>query len=367
MPMEAAMAEPRPDTSPPVPSRWASALAGAVAGALVAAVVAAVVAAGAGGTATAAGDGPAGLDVAALVAEVEGSVVAIETGTAADGGVFGGAGSGIVLSADGLVLTNAHVVAGAGIITVRLPDGAEHAAAVVGTSPDDDLALVQVAEVDGLDPATLATSAAVEVGDEVVAIGNALNLGGSPTVTRGIVSAVGRTVETDEGVLVDLIQTDAAINPGNSGGPLVDAAGRVVGVNTAILSASERIGFAISARTAGDVIAAIRRDGGVAEPAAFLGVTSLPVGDVSPQVLDRFDVRAPAGTFVQGVFPGSAAEDAGIAPGDVIVAVDGRPVGTPAELGRLVRDHRPGEIVTLAVERSGIGREVEVALGQAAG
>ncbi|HEX9991545.1 MAG TPA: trypsin-like peptidase domain-containing protein [Acidimicrobiales bacterium] len=337
-----------------------------MAGAMVAAVVAAAIAGGAARPAPVVAGGRSGLDVAARVAAVEGSVVAIETGSATGGDVFGGAGSGIVLSADGLVLTNAHVVDGADLLTVRLADGSEHGASVVGSSPDDDLALVQVAGVDGLAPATLAADAEVGVGDEVVAIGNALDLGGRPSVTRGIVSAVGRTVETDEGVLVGLIQTDAAINPGNSGGPLVDAAGRVVGVNAAVVADAQRVGFAIAARTAADVVEDLRSGDGRAAP-AFLGVTSLAVGEVNPSVLDRFDVRAGEGVFVQAVVPGSAAEAGGLAAGDVVVAVAGERVGTPDELARAVRGRAPGDTVVLAVERGGVPRDVEVVLGRAAG
>ena len=144
-------------------------------------------------------------------------------------GPFEGAGSGIVLTADGLVLTNAHVIGSLGDITVVLNDGSEHPATLVGSSPDDDLAVIQVEGVDDLVPAELGSSDDLRVGDEVIAIGNALNLGGDATVTRGIVSAKDRDLAAEGVSLEGLIQTDAAINPGNSGGPLVNAAGQVVG------------------------------------------------------------------------------------------------------------------------------------------
>jgi S1-C subfamily serine protease len=183
------------------------------------------------------------------------------------------------------------------------------------------------------------------------------------------VSAVGRTVDTDVGVLAGLIQTDAAVNPGNSGGPLVNAAGEVVGITTAALAGDYDVGFAVPAATAAGVVESLAdgRDGPDAPRPAFLGVSSLPVADVDERVLERFGVTVSGGAFVQTVVPGSAAEAAGIAPGDVIVAVGDRRVGSPADLGDAVRDHRPGDTVTVAVERGGEPRSVEVALGEAAG
>lgn len=332
----------------------AAAAAGAVAGAVAAALVARLVAP------SAPGGLPPAIDVAAVVAAVAPSVVAVDAGGA------GGAGSGIVLSADGLVLTNAHVVDGASTISVRLADGSRHRASLVGSSPEEDLALVRADDAGPLPAVALAADAEVAVGDEVVAIGNALDLGGPPSVTRGIVSALGRTVDTDDGVLAGLIQTDAAVNPGNSGGPLVNAAGEVIGITTAVLVVDGDVGFAVAAANAAGVVEVLARGPDAPRP-AFLGVSSLAVGDVDERVLDRFDVEAGDGAFVQTVVPGSAAEAAGIAAGDVIVGVDGRPVGTPEDLGRLVRRHRPGDTVEVALERSGQPRSVDVALGEAVG
>ncbi|MCO5322504.1 MAG: trypsin-like peptidase domain-containing protein, partial [Microthrixaceae bacterium] len=183
------------------------------------------------------------LDIRALLEKVQPSVVSIHTGTR-EGEA---AGSGVVLSADGLVLTNAHVVEGATLIEVDFADGQTVEARLIGAAPESDVALVKAEGLDGeAVPAELGSSSDLLVGDDVVAIGNALNLGAEPSVTTGIVSQTGRSISAPDGtVLDDLIQTDAAINPGNSGGPLVNAQGQVVGVNTAILADAQNIGFAL--------------------------------------------------------------------------------------------------------------------------
>lgn len=192
------------------------------------------------------------IDVAAVVAAVQPSTVSIATSTHHRVGPFTqyaeGAGSGIVLDAEGHVLTNAHVVAGANSVTVHV-DGEDRSARVLGGSLADDIAVLQVDDPTGLVPATFADEP-VAVGDPVVAIGNALALEGGPTVTAGIISALGRTIETAAGRLDGLIQTDAAISSGNSGGPLANARGEVVGVNTAVAASSgsrqaSNIGFVI--------------------------------------------------------------------------------------------------------------------------
>ena len=198
--------------------------------------------------------GPSGvaatMDIRAVLRKVEPSVVAIETGTVnQNGGLFGrGAGTGVIISEDGLVLTNNHVIEQADSIKVKLFDGRELNADLVGSSPADDVALIKIRDVSGLTAAELGSSADLQVGDPVVAIGNALDLEGTPTVTQGIVSALNRSIDAGTESLSNLIQTDAAINPGNSGGPLVNASGQVVGIDTAIVDGSQNIGFAIRDR-----------------------------------------------------------------------------------------------------------------------
>ena len=180
-------------------------------------------------------------DIQALLARVSPSVVAIEIRTAQGAA----AGSGVVISADGLIVTNAHVVADAITITIRYGNGQTHGADLVGSSPKNDIALVRQRDAKGLSPATLGNSGALRVGDEVIAIGNAYDLGDTPTVTKGIISAKGRTLDTGEVQLENLLQTDAAINHGNSGGPLLNLSGEVIGINSAGIPNANNLGFAI--------------------------------------------------------------------------------------------------------------------------
>lgn len=292
------------------------------------------------------------LDVAAIVAKVGPSVVAIRAE-----GPFGraAAGTGIVLTGDGEVLTNAHVVAGASRVRVTLAGEAQaRDAEVVGADPAADVALLRIRGASGLPVAELGHAAGVAVGDDVVAIGNALALRGGPTVTRGIVSALGRTIDTPEGTMSGLIQTDASISSGNSGGPLVDAAGRVIGINTAVAASSrgteaENIGFAIPIDQAMAVVERLRADGR-APASGYLGVR---VGD--PEDGSR-------GATVLGVEAGSPAAAAGLQRGDLVTHVDGEAVDGAAAFVAAIRAHRPGEAVVLRGARDGNGFEVTVTL-----
>jgi serine protease Do len=203
------------------------------------------------------------IDVAAVVSALEASVVSVETTVLTRQGPFvsegEGAGTGVVVG-DGIVLTNAHVVEDAQSVTVTATgDDEPRDAEIVGTDPSTDVAVLRVDDTDGLAVADLGSSSSVAVGDDVVAIGNALALEGGMTVTRGIVSALDRELDSDEGTLTGLIQTDAAISSGNSGGPLVNAAGQVIGINTAVAASgggveASNIGFAISIDTAMDAV-----------------------------------------------------------------------------------------------------------------
>jgi putative serine protease PepD len=299
-------------------------------------------------------------DIHALLAKAQPSVVSIRVRSTTTNGVVGGAGTGMIISPDGMVLTNAHVVSGAdgGKVKVTLADGSEHDGAVVGSLADDDVALVKLTGVNGLTPATLGRSGDLRVGDAVVAIGNALDLGGTPTVTSGIVSAVDRSIQDGSGRTFDhLIQTDAAINPGNSGGPLVDASGAVVGINTAVLREDQgqvqNIGFAIAIDTVVPLIQQIEQGKGAASDQPFLGVISRSVTDVGQDELDRDGVTATRGAVVEGVTPNSSASDAQLQEGDVITAVDGSTVTNAADVGAAISHHRPGDQVTITYERKG--------------
>ncbi|TFV73344.1 PDZ domain-containing protein [Blastococcus sp. CT_GayMR19] len=283
-----------------------------------------------------------------------------------------GSGSGVVLTADGFVLTNNHVVAGdggdAGTVQVRTADGSLYDASIVGTDPASDLAVLRLDGAGGLTPAAFADSDEVQVGDVAVAIGAPLGL--SNTVTTGIVSATDRAVATgsteDDATVIDAIQTDAAINPGNSGGALVDGAGEVIGINTAIATVASGapgsqsqsgnigVGFAIPGNAAQRIAQEIIETGSATR--ALLGVRARTDAD------DQ-NSEVGAGARVETVEPGSPAAEAGLEPGDVVTAVGERPVTTSTELTAAVRSQAPGEEVTLTVRRDGESRTVEVTLG----
>ena len=363
------------DPSPPKSGR--PALVGALVGAIVGALVGALVAVGAMvvvdddatrpaqvSSAPLTKDGEV-VDIQAILAEVQPSVVAIETSQATSRGVFEGAGSGIILSEDGLILTNAHVIGNLAEITVVLPDGSDHRASLIGASPDDDMALIKVSGVDGLVAAELGSSDALQVGDEVIAIGNALNLGGEPTVTRGIVSATDRDLQAEGVSLEGLIQTDAAINPGNSGGPLVNTAGEVVGMNTAIVADAQNLGFSIAIDRAKPIIEDLKAGNGTVTPGqAFLGVSSSDVSGLSDAVRTRFGITDDEGAFVSEVVPGSAAADGGLQVGDVIVRIGSTAVDEASDVRNAVLERSPGDQVSVTILRDGEELTLEVTLGQ---
>ncbi|WP_431835906.1 trypsin-like peptidase domain-containing protein [Cellulomonas sp. Y8] len=308
--------------------------------------------------------------VAGIAATVLPSVVSIEVSSASGGST----GSGLVLRQDGYILTNHHVVAGAAgagsSIVVLLADGSQLPGTIVGSTADYDLAVVKV-EAEGLTPLVLGDSDAVQVGDPVVAIGAPLGLAG--TVTTGIVSALNRPVAagdgTEETAFINAIQTDAAINPGNSGGPLVNAAGEVVGINSAIAQppgtsatsgGSIGLGFAIPSNQA-------RR---TAEQLIETGVATYPVIGVlldGSYTGEGVQVATEPQGAQQPVTPGGPADRAGIRAGDVILAIDGRPVTASDELVVAIRARTPGDAVSLRVRAAdGAERDVRVVLDESA-
>jgi S1-C subfamily serine protease len=261
-------------------------------------------------------------------------------------GGAGGAGSGVVFTPDAYVLTNSHVVSGARKIEAAFPDGRSLAANLVGDDPDTDLAVLRL---DGEAPnfARLGDSRRLRVGQLVVAIGNPF--GFQCTVTAGVVSALGRSLRTRSGRLIDsVIQTDAALNPGNSGGPLVTASGEVVGINTAIIGMAQGICFSISASTVEFVAARLIRDGRVRR--CYIGVAGQNVP--LPRRVVRFhELARETGVRVQSTAPDGAARAAGLTSGDIIVAVDGISVGDIDELHRLMTEERVGKPVPITVLR----------------
>jgi S1-C subfamily serine protease len=308
--------------------------------------------------------GPGEDPVVAVVQHVRPAVVNVTTNLLQNTGLGfepgKGVGTGFVIRSDGVVVTNYHVVEGAQRITVitQSPDTRRYSARVIGGDANADLAVLKI-RAQGLPTATLGDSSKLLLGERVVAIGYALALEGGPTVTSGIVSALGRTVPVaDENCSVDVcgqnhqrtysnvIQTDAAINPGNSGGPLVSLDGKVVGINTAGAGAAnaENIGFAISIDSAKPTIEdALANPAG---PVAFLGVSTQ---DVTSGLALQFGLRAQEGAYVIDVAPGGPAEQAGIKGGDVIVSFDGGKVTGSDSLGSLIRSHKPGDRATVTV------------------
>jgi Do/DeqQ family serine protease len=272
-----------------------------------------------------------------------------------------GLGSGVMVSTDGYILTNHHVVNGAGSIQIELTDGRTLDAKLIGSDPPSDLALLKV-DAANLQAVKLGDSDAVQVGDVVLAVGNPLGIG--QTVTMGIVSAKGRSTGVGNGSYEDFLQTDAPINQGNSGGALVNTSGELIGINSQILSPSGGnigIGFAIPANMALDVMNDLRRDGRVTR--AQLGVTIQPVTSDIAESLGLKDVR---GAIVSAVEEGSAADRAGIERGDVITAFNGQPVQDLNSLRNRVAATQPGSDATVTVVRNSGERTFTVKLNEAA-
>ena len=271
-----------------------------------------------------------------------------------------GLGSGVIVSTDGYVLTNNHVVNGADVIKVTLADGRELTAKVVGTDPQSDLAVVKV-EAKDLPAITFTDSDKIEVGDRVLAIGNPFGIG--QTVTSGMVSGLGRaTMGLD---YEDFIQTDAAINPGNSGGALVDVQGRLVGVNTAILSrsgGSQGIGFAIPSNLARNVMEQLVKGGKVVR--GYLGVA---LQDLTPELVDAFKLKTREGALVSDVVPGGPAAKAGVKSGDVLTDFNGKKILDGRHLKLTVANVAPDTEVPLVVLRDGNPVELKVKVGENTG
>jgi len=267
-------------------------------------------------------------------------------------------GSGFLVDASGHVVTNNHVVQGATVVKVKLDDGRELTARVVGRDPRTDIALLKIDAGQPLPHLVLGDSNRARPGDWVVAVGNPFGLGG--TVTAGVVSARGRDI--GQGPYDDFIQIDAPINSGNSGGPLFDLDGSVIGVNTAIFSptgGSVGIGFAIPSNMVRSVVEQIQANGRVER--GFLGASTQPV---TPALVQALRLSKPDGALVGQVEPESPASRAGLQPGDVVTKVGETPVGNPRDLARAIGEARPGSVVQLSVQRDGAARDLTVTLAQ---
>jgi putative serine protease PepD len=301
------------------------------------------------------------LTAAQVYAHAKGSVAFI-TSRVAQESPFGGTheseatGSGFVVSKQGLIVTNAHVVEGATAVTVKVGDGATHPATVVGRDESTDLALLRVDDSAGetFTPLQLGDSSSLRVGDATYAIGNPFGL--DLTLTSGVVSALDRQIDAPNGFAIGhVIQTDAPINPGNSGGPLLDDHGRVIGVNSQILTGSGSsesgnvgIGFAVPSNTVRSIVGQLEADGQVAH--AYLGVQLAPT-------------ESGSGAQVAGLASGGPAEQAGLQAGDVITALDGEAVADADALAAAIGAHKPGDEVRLTIEHDGAHTTVHVTLG----
>ncbi|MBI2853509.1 MAG: trypsin-like peptidase domain-containing protein [Chloroflexi bacterium] len=311
------------------------------------------------------GNRPAGLPgISDVVPKVSPWVVSIQTQTVGYD-IFlrpfpeTGAGTGIIIDPNGYILTNNHVVEDADTVKVSLSDGRTFDAAEIRTDPTTDVAVVKI-DAKELPSAKIGDAKKLKVGDWVVAVGNALALRGGPTVTAGIVSYLGRSIQEPNGaVLYDLIQTDAAINPGNSGGPLVNMAGEVVGINTAIASSGQNIGFAISIGSAMPVVQSLINKGYVVRP--FLGIT---MQDVTPTLARRNNLAVDKGALITSVSPGTPADKAGIKQGDAIVKFDNRDIASTSDLRQAILSHNIGDQVDIGLYRGDQQVTVKATLGE---
>ena len=298
-------------------------------------------------TAPATNDDEPALNVAEVLKKIQPSVVTIIAITEEGMNPGRSTGTGVVITSDGDILTNDHVVDGADQVSVLFAGDTEPSlATVLAVDVGNDLALLHVDKT-GLTPAVFADPSSIDIGDEVVAVGFALDLDGGPTVTRGIVSALNRTIVSGDGALDGLIQTDTAISSGNSGGPLVNTRGQVIGINTAVFQSSSEVaannvGFSISVAEALPVIEELRAQAnGQARTEGYLGVS----------VLDRND--GGLGAMIAEVSPGSPADLAGMKVDDVVIQADGSPVDGQPALVAAIRDKSPGDTIKIDVLRDG--------------
>jgi len=313
------------------------------------------------------------MSIPKLVNRVQPSVVSIDV----KGNGQEDQGTGMIITSNGLVVTNNHVIAAAvqsGTITVTRTGSTKSIPAVlVGTNPIDDVALIKVQGVSNLPTVTFGNSNGLVVGDAVVAIGNALGLAaGTPTVTSGIVSALGRTVTAGttaaSETLDNMIQTDAAINPGNSGGPLLDSAGDVVGMNTAVAgtlsdgSSAQNIGFAIPAATIESLLKTLKGGESVVNHGAFIGVV---ITSMNAELQAEYGFTVSSGAVVMSVITGTGAAAGGVHQGDVIVAINGTAITSAQDVSSVVSALKPGDVITLRVVRGTKHLTLHVTLGSA--
>lgn len=259
-----------------------------------------------------------------------------------------GSGSGFVISTDGFIVTNSHVVNGASLIEASLPDGRSFMARIIGDDPATDIAVVKI-DGENLSPILFGNSSALQVGQIAVAIGNPF--GFQYSVTAGVVSALGRTLRTQTGRLIDdVIQTDAALNPGNSGGPLVDSFGNVIGVNTAVIMPGQGLSFAVASNLAKFVVGKLILEGRVRRGMLSIGAQAVPL---PAKWLNALEINTKGGIQIQSVEPGGPADTAGMRAGDIIVQFEGKPVDSIDALHKALDESSIGRNISLWVLRDG--------------
>ncbi len=313
--------------------------------------------------------------VADTVEKVSESVVSILTSVVSTS-YFGqsytseAAGTGIIVTEDGYILTNKHVIEGAKSISVVLNDGTSYKdVEVAAVDPLNDVAFLKVADVSGLKAATLGDSKTVSVGQQVIAIGNALGQYQN-SVTSGIISGTGRSLTATDSTgsmseqLSDMIQTDAAINSGNSGGPLVNAAGEVIGINTATSSTAENMGFAIPISSVKGMLTQLKESGKASR--AYVGVYSI---EITPEIMKTYNLPVSEGVYLfnsstySAIISGSPAEKAGLKNKDIVTAINGVKIGARGSLSSLIGEYQPGDTVQFTVIREGKEIAVNITLG----
>ena len=313
--------------------------------------------------------------IAEVANRVSESVVSIVTSTKVRS-YFGGsydssaAGTGIIVTEDGYILTNKHVIEGATAITVILDDGTTYEGVeVAATDPLNDVAFLKISDVSDLKAATLGDSKTITVGQQVIAIGNALGEYQN-TVTSGIISGTGRSVTAADAsgynteTLSDMIQTDAAINSGNSGGPLVNAAGEVIGINTATSTSAENMGFAIPISSVKGMLAQLVEKGSAER--AYIGVYSV---EITPEVATAYNLPVTSGAYIyssssySAIISGGPADKAGLKDKDIVLEINGVKVGAAGSIASLIGEYKPGDTVQLKVLRGGAETAVNVTLG----
>ena len=314
-------------------------------------------------------------DLEKMVKQVSPSVVSIVTSQTSGRGLYQqeveGAGTGIIISENGYILTNRHVVQDASSVQVVTNDGTRYQdVKLVGFDPSNDIAFLKINGASGLSVASLGDSSTVRVGQGVVAIGNSLGQFNN-TVTSGIISGLGRPIVASSGqsgmgaeALNDLIQTDAAINPGNSGGPLINMAGQVVGINTATVTTAQGLGFAIPINAAKGLVRGVLKDGTIQK--SFIGVQYL---SITPDVKSELKLSEERGALIHSeaggtaIVSGGPAEKAGLKLGDIITKINDQVVGESSSLSSIASEFLPGEVVKLTVVRDGKTQTIDLTLG----